>query len=106
MGMGVHPSGWLKAAPQAGNGRVGAMMVSIDKAGRVVIPKSIRDRLDLGPGSRLEIEAHGDTIRISRSQRVSRRLAFTDDGRPFFPAADESPRTDLDVQRLRDTLTR
>ena len=40
------------------------MMVSIDRAGRVVIPKEIRDRLSLGADAELEIEMDGDAIRL------------------------------------------
>jgi len=36
--------------------------VTIDKAGRIVLPKPIRDALQLKPGSSLEIEQHDDAI--------------------------------------------
>ncbi|HET8930229.1 MAG TPA: AbrB/MazE/SpoVT family DNA-binding domain-containing protein [Acidimicrobiales bacterium] len=78
------------------------MMVSIDKAGRIVVPKAIRDDLDLVPDTDLSLTVEGDTIRLSRLGRPTRRLAFTDDGRPYFPAPDDVSVTDLDVQRLRD----
>jgi AbrB family looped-hinge helix DNA binding protein len=38
--------------------------VEIDKAGRIVIPKKMRDALRLKPGSRLRIERHQDQIRL------------------------------------------
>lgn len=38
--------------------------ITIDKAGRVVIPKTIRDRLNLRPGSELEISLSGNSIRL------------------------------------------
>ncbi|MGB3409759.1 MAG: AbrB/MazE/SpoVT family DNA-binding domain-containing protein [Microthrixaceae bacterium] len=78
------------------------MLASIDKAGRIVIPKEIRDRLDLVPETELSIEVQGDSIRIERVARPRRRLEFTDDGRPFFAGGDDQVTTDLDVQRLRD----
>lgn len=34
----------------------------IDKAGRVVIPKALRDRLGLDPGTQLELEVDGRSI--------------------------------------------
>ena len=37
----------------------------IDSAGRVVIPKPVRDRLRLQPGDALELESDGDTLRLS-----------------------------------------
>lgn len=39
--------------------------VTIDKAGRVVLPKSIREGLRIGPGDTLEIETEGDRLVIS-----------------------------------------
>lgn len=78
------------------------MLASIDKAGRVVIPKEIRDRLDLAPETELNIEVQGDSIRIERVRRPRRQLEFADDGRPFFASLDDQLTTDLDVQRLRD----
>ncbi len=40
------------------------MTITIDRAGRVVIPKEIRDRLHLQPGSELEIEVSGEEITL------------------------------------------
>ncbi len=82
------------------------MMVSIDKAGRIVVPKAARDELDLTPGVDLALTVEGDSIRITRSGPVERRLAFADDGRPYFPAVDDAGTTDLDVQHLRDAHQR
>ena len=38
--------------------------ITIDGAGRVVLPKSLRDELDLGPGDSLELESEGDKITL------------------------------------------
>jgi len=40
------------------------MIITIDAAGRVVIPKSIRDQLHLEAGSTLEVEARENQIRL------------------------------------------
>ena len=62
------------------------MMVTVDKAGRVVIPKEIRDRLDLVADTELEIEVERGMIHLERRHQPGRRLAWTSDGRPYFPA--------------------
>ena len=38
--------------------------VSLDKAGRLVLPKSVRDEMQLGPGDDLLIENEGDRITL------------------------------------------
>jgi AbrB family looped-hinge helix DNA binding protein len=40
-------------------------MLTVDKAGRVVIPKSIREKMHLRQGSRLRVELVGDRLEIS-----------------------------------------
>lgn len=39
-----------------------ATKLVIDKAGRMVIPKALREELDLGPGDTLELESEGERI--------------------------------------------
>jgi AbrB family looped-hinge helix DNA binding protein len=36
----------------------------MDSAGRVVLPKPLRDELDLGPGDALELESAGEKITL------------------------------------------
>jgi AbrB family looped-hinge helix DNA binding protein len=38
--------------------------VTLDKAGRVVIPKPLRDELQLGPGDSLELDNQGELIML------------------------------------------
>jgi AbrB family looped-hinge helix DNA binding protein len=38
--------------------------LTIDGAGRVVIPKPLRDELDLAPGDTLELETAGESITL------------------------------------------
>ena len=42
------------------------MIVTIDRAGRVVVPKRYRDRFNLVPGAALEIEATGDGLQLRK----------------------------------------
>jgi AbrB family looped-hinge helix DNA binding protein len=43
---------------------VDGMRVPIDKAGRIVLPKALRDRFRLRAGSRLDVEVHDDHVRL------------------------------------------
>ncbi|MDA7645609.1 AbrB/MazE/SpoVT family DNA-binding domain-containing protein [bacterium] len=50
------------------------MTITIDKAGRVVIPKSIRERLNLIPGSELEIDVKGNEINMAASSTETKLI--------------------------------
>jgi AbrB family looped-hinge helix DNA binding protein len=47
--------------------------VTLDKAGRVVIPKALRDDLRLQPGDALELESAGESVTL-RPVRSTTRL--------------------------------
>lgn len=51
------------------------MKLTLDKAGRIVLPKPLRDELCLEPGDELEIESSGEdiTIRPARGQAQLRK---------------------------------
>ncbi len=38
--------------------------LTLDKAGRVVLPKSLRDQMQLGPGDTLQVESEGERITL------------------------------------------
>ena len=42
------------------------MITTIDRAGRVVVPKRLRDRFNLTAGTELEIKAVGDSLKLRR----------------------------------------
>lgn len=77
------------------------MVVSIDRAGRVVIPKEIRDRLSLGADAEVEVEIDGDAIRLVPVRARGRRVVEVD-GWPVIERGDNPAITDADVQRWRD----
>ncbi|MFW5876689.1 MAG: AbrB/MazE/SpoVT family DNA-binding domain-containing protein [Myxococcota bacterium] len=43
---------------------MGSSTITIDKAGRLVLPKALRDRFRLRPGSRLEIAVRDDHLEL------------------------------------------
>jgi len=45
---------------------------SIDSAGRVVVPKALRDALGLAPGSTLDISRYGAGLQLIPSGRTAR----------------------------------
>jgi AbrB family looped-hinge helix DNA binding protein len=60
------------------NGRMVAMTatITIDKAGRLVLPKVMRDKLRLRAGSRLTVDLVGDKIELAEAMpeaRIERR---------------------------------
>lgn len=78
------------------------MEASIDKAGRVVIPKALRDALGLRPGSRLEIhEVDGQLLLREKGPGTTVRRR---DGRPVLEADDEVDV--LTAHDVRDLLER
>jgi AbrB family looped-hinge helix DNA binding protein len=48
------------------------MEAVIDSGGRVVLPKQLRDALGLAPGSKVDISAYGDGLRIVPGGRTAR----------------------------------
>ena len=70
------------------------MSITIDRAGRLVIPKSIRDEMNIVPGTELEIDADGNEIRLrltgteSRLIRKSGVLVFSGGGKTDIDIAD------------------
>jgi AbrB family looped-hinge helix DNA binding protein len=54
------------------NGKSNAMTLKIDNAGRLVIPKPLRDRMRLEPGADLEVEETAEGLLLRRiSQKPS-----------------------------------
>lgn len=73
------------------------MKTTIDKAGRLVIPKALRDRLGLQPGE-VEVTADGAALRI---EPVSETTLVERDGRLVIPSYGPELTDDV-VRELRD----
>jgi AbrB family looped-hinge helix DNA binding protein len=73
------------------------MKATIDKAGRLVIPKPLRDRLGLQPGV-VEVSADGAALRV---EPIAGELTEQRSGRLVIPASGVSI-DDETVRALRD----
>jgi AbrB family looped-hinge helix DNA binding protein len=74
------------------------MEATVDDVGRIVLPKPLRDRLRLTPGTKVDVSEYGNGLHVApvgRTARLEER-----DGR--LVAAAETPVTDEDVLGLID----
>ena len=78
------------------------MKVAIDAAGRVVIPKALRQALGLKPGQELEIRAGDGRLELEIAS-TPMRLKKRGRGVVAVPASDLPA---LTVEEVRDTLER
>jgi AbrB family looped-hinge helix DNA binding protein len=77
------------------------MKATIDKAGRLVIPKALRDSLGLRPGV-VDVRAEGTSLRVEvpADDALEER-----DGRLVIPATGAAVDDEM-IQSLRDALRR
>ena len=84
--------------------------ITIDKAGRVILPKPVRDALCLEAGDTLELSFHGENISLRPVRNTSplqreKGVWVYRTGRPLSPAAilavQDSVRQDREEQVLR-----
>jgi AbrB family looped-hinge helix DNA binding protein len=79
-----------------------AMRTTIDGAGRIVIPKHMRDEIGLTAGAEVEVELHDGRIEIEPTS-VDSRLVIRN-GHPVFETDVEMPV--LTAGEVRDVLER
>lgn len=81
------------------------MRVTVDRVGRIVIPKVFRVALGLGPDTELEVVPEGGGLRLE-PVRPRERVIVERDGLPLLERAGSELLTDDEVRRLRDDLQR
>lgn len=74
------------------------MEATIDKAGRIVVPKALRDALGLAPGTTLDVSTYGAGLALIPRGRTA---TVVDEGGTLVIDADR-PVTDEDVFGLID----
>lgn len=81
------------------------MNVTVDRLGRLVIPKALRVAFGITPDTELELIPDGSGLRIEPVQRRPRPIE-TRDGLPVLGPVEGAVLTDDDVRRLRDDIQR
>ena len=81
--------------------------ITMDQAGRIVLPKEVRRRLNLGPGARLMLDVVAQRIELTPEPQAdaalaptaSKRLVLRATGKAFDAAA--ATRTEREAQSRR-----
>jgi AbrB family looped-hinge helix DNA binding protein len=76
--------------------------VEIDKAGRIVVPKKLRDALHLAPGTRLRVERSGDTLMLTPSSNEAQLII--QNGVPLIFPADRGDVPTLSNSKVYDLI--
>lgn len=79
-------------------GNLFPMEATVDEVGRIVLPKPLRDRLRLSPGTKVDVSEYGDGLHVTA---VSRTARLEERGGRLVAVAD-TPITDDDVLALLD----
>lgn len=77
------------------------MRVTIDAAGRIVVPKRLREELGFAPGTELELEERDGRLEVSIPSQVT--VEYDEHG-PYFSAPPGTP--PLTVDDVRDLIER
>lgn len=79
------------------------MITTIDRVGRIVIPKAIRDRLGLRGGEQIEVQEQDGEIRLTRPKRGA-RLVRSESG--LLTADPDAGLPGLGPEEVRELLER
>ena len=77
----------------------------MDRAGRIVLPKPVRDQLHLDTGAEFDLVVDGWSLRLEPAGTRIRQVVEVD-GWPVLEPVDGGTVTDADVRRLRDAEQR
>jgi AbrB family looped-hinge helix DNA binding protein len=83
--------------------------VTLDRAGRIVLPKGVRDELHLSPGDTLDFSVQGDevTLRARRNPtplQKERGIWVLRTGKPLSARETDNVLRDIGEQRVRKSL--
>jgi AbrB family looped-hinge helix DNA binding protein len=79
-------------------------VTTVDKAGRIVIPKAMRDRLHLAPGTQIEVVDSGDRLELIPPDHREAAVLVEKDGLLVISAATGRGVTLDESLDLRDAL--
>ncbi len=77
------------------------MIVTVDRVGRIVIPKPMRVALGIGPDTEMELVTDGTALRLEPIVWKGRTVHHQD-GVPILSDVPGATLTDAEVRRLRD----
>ena len=66
-----------------------SFIITIDQAGRLVLPKAVRDRFNLRKGSKIELQTVGDHVELKPVVEEEEVTLLEKNGRLIIPASSD-----------------